>query len=215
MEAKEQMLYKQAYRLSLFTIFFNIIEGILSVVLGYQDETLTLFGFGVDSFIEVISGIGLLVMVLRINRNQSSSKSKFEITALQITGTAFYLLSVGLLVGIVLNVLNHHKPENLSWGVIISIVSIFVMFWLMKEKKDVGKKLNSDPLIADANCSKICIYMSLVLLASSLIFQFTGFAYADTIGAAGLLYFSFMEGKEAFDKAQGKICSCDDCETKD
>jgi hypothetical protein len=53
--------------------------------------------------------------------------------------------------------------------------------------------------------------MSLVLLASSLIYEFTGFAYADLIGAAGLIYFSFTEGKEAFEKAKGKECGCDHC----
>ncbi len=51
--------------------------------------------------------------------------------------------------------------------------------------------------------------MSLVLLASSLIYQVTGFAYADAIGALGLIYFSISEGREAFEKAKGKSCSCE------
>ena len=50
MVIKENNPYKLAYRLSLFTIFYNIIEGLVSMILGYEDETLTLFGFGVDSF---------------------------------------------------------------------------------------------------------------------------------------------------------------------
>lgn len=50
--------------------------------------------------------------------------------------------------------------------------------------------------------------MSLVLLTSSLIYEFTGFVYADVIGAAGLIYFSISEGKEAFEKAKGKECNC-------
>lgn len=70
---------------------------------------------------------------------------------------------------------------------------------------------NSEPIIADANCTKVCVYMSLVLLASSLIYEFTGFAYADIIGAAGLIYFSVSEGKEAFEKAKGKACFCGNC----
>lgn len=82
------------------------------------------------------------------------------------------------------------------------------MIWLMKAKKNVGKKLDSDAIIADANCTRVCVYMSLVLLASSLVFELTGFAYADAIGAAGLAYFSFSEGREAFEKARGKECAC-------
>lgn len=211
----EKELYKQAYLLSLFTIFYNIAEGVVSMLMGYKDETLTLFGFGVDSFIEVISGLGIAIMILRIRQHPESSKSKFEVNALKFTGTAFYLLSVGLMVGIVLNLIEHHKPETTLWGVVISSISILVMVWLMKAKKKVGLRLNSEPVIADSNCTKVCVYMSVVLLAASLIYELTGFAYADVIGTAGLIYFSVSEGREAFEKAKGKDCSCGaHCENK-
>jgi len=211
MDVTEEKLYQKAYLLSLFTIFYNLIEGVVSMLLGYEDETLTLFGFGVDSFIEVMSGIGIAMMIMRIRRNPKSSKSEFEIKALKITGTAFYLLSAGLLAGIIASIAKNHKPETTFWGVVISLVSIAVMIWLMSAKKSTGKKLHSDPIISDANCTKICVYMSVVLLVSSLIYEFTGFAYADVIGAAGLVWFSVSEGKEAFEKAKGKSCSCDHC----
>lgn len=204
----EQKLYNTAFRLSLFTIFYNILEGIVSMIVGIEDETLSLFGFGADSFIEVISGIGIAAMIIRIRRNPGSSKSKFEINALRITGTSFFLLSAVLLAGIVFNIVNHNKPVTTIWGVIISLVSIAVMIWLMRAKRNVGRKLGSAAIIADANCTRVCVYMSVVLLISSLIYELTGFAYADAIGAAGLIYFSISEGKEAFEKAKGKECAC-------
>jgi len=203
-----EKLYKRVYQLSLFTIFYNVIEGVVSMFLGYNDEALTLFGFGVDSFIEVVSGIGIAILILRIKREPNSSKTKFEVNALKVTGMSFYLLSVGLLVGVIINLINHHKPETTLWGVVISVLSVLVMIWLMKQKKNVGTKLNSAPIIADSNCTKVCVYMSLVLLASSLIYELTGFAYADIIGTAGLIYFSVSEGREAFEMAKGKDCSC-------
>ena len=208
MYKKTDDLYRRAWLLSLFTIFYNIAEGIISMILGFEDESLALFGFGADSFIEVMSGTGIAIMILRIKQNPESQVSKFEIKALQVTGTAFYLLSAGLLAGIILNVFNQHKPETTFWGVVISVISIVVMYWLMNAKKSTGRKLQSDPVIADANCTKVCVYMSLVLLASSLIYELTGFAYADVIGAAGLIYFSVSEGREAFEKARGKECNC-------
>ena len=211
MVSDEQMLYKKAFYLSLFTIFYNIVEGVISMILGYQDETLTLFGFGVDSFIEVVSGNGIAIMVVRIGKNPNSSKGEFEISALKITGASFYLLSAGLLFGIVANIVIHHKPETTLWGAVIAVISVAVMFWLMRAKKKTGRLLQSEPILSDANCTKICIYMSLVLLISSLIYEFTGFAYADLIGTAGLIYFSISEGKEAFEKAKGRDCSCDHC----
>lgn len=212
MEVSEEKLYQKAYLLSLFTIFYNLAEGIISMFLGYEDETLTLFGFGVDSFIEVMSGIGIAVMIRRIRQNPASSKSEFEIRALKVTGTAFYLLSVGLLAGIVVNLVTQHKPETTLWGIVISLISIAIMVWLMSAKKSTGGKLHSDPIVADANCTKVCVYMSVVLLVSSLIYELTGFAYADAIGAAGLIWFSISEGKEAFEKAKGKSCSCESCQ---
>jgi len=208
MTPPEQNLYNTAFRLSLFTIFYNILEGVASMILGIEDETLSLFGFGADSFIEVISGTGIAAMIIRIRRNPGSSKSKFEINALRITGTSFFLLSAGLMAGIVLNIVNQNKPETTIWGIIISVASIVVMTWLMRAKRTVGRKLGSDAIIADANCTRVCVYMSVVLLISSLIYELTAFAYADAIGAAGLVYFSISEGREAFEKAKGKECEC-------
>ena len=75
----EVNIFQKAYLLSLFTIFYNIVEGLVSMLFGYEDQTLALFGFGVDSFIEVISGIGNAIMILRIKQNPQSSKSEFEI----------------------------------------------------------------------------------------------------------------------------------------
>jgi divalent metal cation (Fe/Co/Zn/Cd) transporter len=202
MDATQQKLYKQAYRLSLFTIIYNIVEGIVAIIMGYQDETLTLFGFGIDSFIEVMSAVGIAVMILRIRQQPESHVSKFEIKALKVTGTAFYLLSAGLLLGIVQNLIYHHKPETTFWGIFISLVSIVVMTVLYVAKKRVGILLNSQPVLSDAGCTKICIYMSLVLLASSIIYQLTGFAYADLLGTVGLIWFSVSEGREAFESAE-------------
>ena len=209
MQKSDELLYNRAFRLSLFTIFYNIAEGMVSMFLGFEDETLALFGFGADSFIEVMSGAGIAVMIMRIRKNPESTVSRFEKTALKVTGTSFYLLAIGLLAGIVVNIVNRHKPETTLWGIVISMISIVVMTWLMSAKRQTGKKLDSDAIVADANCTKVCVYMSLVLLASSLIYELTGFVYADAIGAAGLAWFSISEGKEAFEKAGGKEC-CDD-----
>ena len=70
-------------------------------------------------------------------------------------------------------------------------------------KRKVGNVLGSAPILADANCSMVCIYMSVVLLVASLVYQFTGFGWVDSLGAVGLIYFSFTEGKESFEKAEG------------
>ena len=65
------------------------------------------------------------------------------------------------------------------------------------------------PILAVANCIWVCIYMSIVLLISSLIYEITGLGYMDSIGTIGILYFSVKEGIEAFEKARGiDTCNC-------
>jgi divalent metal cation (Fe/Co/Zn/Cd) transporter len=202
--------WRWALWLAIITIVYNIAEGTFSIFFGAEDEALTLFGFGVDSFIEVLSGIGILAMVLRIRSHPDSERSKFERTALRVTGTAFYILAAGLAVTAVYNLVVGHKPESTLPGTIISLISILSMWLLVKAKRKVGRALNSAPILADANCTLTCIYMSLVLLAASLIYQLTGFGFIDSIGSLGLIYFSISEGKESFEKANNLECKCDE-----
>ena len=82
---------------------------------------------------------------------------------------------------------------------------------LVAAKIRVGQRLNSSPILADANCTKVCIYMSVVLLAASLVYQVTGIGFIDSLGALGLIYFAVQEGREAFEKARGiDSCTCED-----
>ncbi len=205
--------WNYALWLAVFTILYNLVEGLISIFFGFSDETLTLFGFGVDSFIEVLSGLGILVMVFRIRQNPNTDRTEFEKTALRITGTSFYILAVGLGVTATYNIFTRHKPVTTLPGLIISVISIAVMWFLVAGKRKVGRVLNSPPILADANCTLVCIYMSVVLLVSSLIYELTGLGFIDSLGAIGLIYFSYNEGKEAFEKAVGMECECEnsDC----
>jgi divalent metal cation (Fe/Co/Zn/Cd) transporter len=202
--------YQYALWLGYFTVFYNLFEGLVSILFSVNDETLALFGFGVDSFIEVLSGIGIIAMILRIRHNPGTERSQFERTALRITGTSFYILAVGLAVTAVINILSGHTPETTLPGIIISLISIAMMWALVAAKRKVGRTLDSAPILADANCTLVCIYMSLVLLGSSLIYQLTGFGIVDSLGALGLIYFSVQEGRESFEKAAGLACDCED-----
>lgn len=193
--------YRWAMMLAIFTIVYNLIEGLVSVWFGFNDETLALFGFGLDSFIEVLSGIGILHLVNRLQKSTTDAqRDAFETLALRITGTAFYLLIVGIGISAVLNIATHHQPKTTFWGILISIFSIATMYFLMRTKQYVGQKLDSAPIKADANCTRACLYMSFLLLASGLIYESTGFAHADSLGALGIMWFAWQEGREAFYK---------------
>ncbi len=208
--ADTKRLYGLAFGLAVFTILYNIVEGLISTYLGFEDESLALFGFGTDSFIEVISGLGIAHMVVRIRKNPNSSRDPFERTALRITGVAFYLLVTGLVITSVYNIWTGHKPINTFWGVVISLISILVMWILVAWKRKVGNRLDSAPILADANCTMVCIYMSVILLISSGIYELFEIGYIDSIGTLGLAYFAFKEGRECFEKARSDFyCGCD------
>lgn len=193
-------MYNLAYGLAIFTVFYNIVEGLVSVWLGIANESLALFGFGTDSFVEVISGLGIAHMVMRIRESPEGNRDAFEKRALTITGVSFYLLTAGLTISGIYNIITKHKPETTLWGVIISLISIIIMLLLIIGKTRVGKRLNSDAILADAECTRVCIYMSLILLISSGIYELTGFIYIDSIGTLGLAYLSFSEGRECIIK---------------
>jgi divalent metal cation (Fe/Co/Zn/Cd) transporter len=215
-EEKTRKFLNYALALSIVTIVYNVAEGLISVFFGMEDETLSLLGFGIDSFIEVISGIGILHMVLRMKKTPVEKRDQFERTALRITGTSFYILTGGLLIGTSLNLFSGHKPETTIVGIIVSSVSILTMFFLMKAKLFVGRTLNSEAIISDANCTKTCFYLSFVLLAASGLYELFEIGYIDLIGSAVIAYFAFSEGKEAFEKAKsGSLqCGCaDECPT--
>ena len=195
-------LWNKAYYLSVFTIIFNIAEGIVSIYFGISDDALTLFGFGLDSFIETISASGVLVMITRIRNNPGAERSKYEVTALKITGWCFYGLSVLLAAGAVMNLVNGTKPETTLPGVIIALISILSMLFLIFSKKSVGNKLSCSPIVADANCNLVCVYMSVALLVSSAAYELFGFGWIDTVGTAGIIYFSVKEGMESFEKVK-------------
>lgn len=210
-KSKSQLL-RYALILSIITIAYNVIEGTVSVFFGASDETLALFGFGVDSFVEVLSGIGILHMVLRMRKTEVHQHDKFERQALRVTGTAFYLLTIGLVIGAALNIYEGAKPVTTVPGIIIAVLSILTMYFLYYYKLNVGKALDSAPIISDAKCTKTCFYLSFILLSASGIYEIFQIPYIDALGSLGIAWYAFKEGKEAFEKVKlNKISCSDDC----
>lgn len=194
--------------LSIITVVYNIIEGLVSVYFGNTDDTLVLLGFGIDSFVEVISGIGILHMVMRMQRSKIENFDKFERLALRITGIAFIVLAIGLVAGSILNLVNKSEPQTTLAGIIIASISILTMYFLMNYKLKTGKALNSEAIIADAHCTKTCLYLSFILLVSSLLYQFFKISYIDIAGSLGIAWYAFSEGRESLEKAKKNQLSC-------
>jgi divalent metal cation (Fe/Co/Zn/Cd) transporter len=205
---KLQQLYRAATLLALVTIGYNLVEGGVSVWLGAEDETASLFGFGLDSFVEVISGIGIWHMVRRLSRGEPQKRDHFERRALRITGWSFYLLAGGMLLTAAVSIARGHRPVTTFWGIVISAVSIAAMQLLIHYKVKVGTALNSPAILADAACTRTCLQLSVVLLAASAGYSWTGIGNLDAVGSILIALLSIREGAEALQKAAGLTCSC-------
>lgn len=208
-------LFRAAMFWAIAGIIYNLIEGIVSVWLGAEEETLSLFGFGVDSFIEAVSAVAIAVMVLRIWRSPTAPRSSFESFALTITGWCFHLLALALVIGAAINVWQGNSPRTTIAGVVIATLSISVMWVMLAAKLRIGRALHSEAMVADAKCTQVCIYMSVVLLISSGLYELSrlyglsGIGHIDSLGALAIAYFSYREGVEALEKASGLHTCCD------
>lgn len=207
---KNSQWLRIALWLSIITIIYNITEGLVSVYFGTTEDTLVLAGFGIDSFVEVISGIGILHMVLRMQRAEIKDHDKFERTALRVTGVSFILLSLGLVAGSVLKIIYKSTPETTLPGIVIAAISIITMYFLMNFKLKTGSELKSEAITADAHCTKTCLYLSIILLISSALYQVSKISLFDIAGSIGIAWYAFSEGRESLDKARKNslLCNC-------
>lgn len=205
---ERETLQRTAALLALVTIFYNLAEGLVSVWFGLADETIALFGFGLDSFVEVISGVGVWHMIRRQREANGTDPDVFEQRALRITGGAFYLLAAGLATTAAVNLYQQHRPETTLWGIIVAAVSIASMRLLIHYKVKVGTRLASQAILADAACTRACLYLSVILLVASAGYELTGIGWLDSLGTILIAGFSVKEGREAFGKARGIACCC-------
>jgi divalent metal cation (Fe/Co/Zn/Cd) transporter len=209
MDINNRKLLNTALILAFITIGYNFIEGGISVFFGLNDNTLALLGFGVDSFVEVVSGMGIAHMILRMRNENIKSRDQIEKFALKVTGISFYVLTAGLIFGSVINIIHAVKPDTTLPGIFVSLISIITMYLLMKSKLKVGSELNSEAIIADANCTKTCFNLSIILLLSSLFYMLFKIGYIDIIGSLGIAYYAFKEGRESIEKSKSENLACD------
>ena len=114
-----------------------------------------------------------------------------------------------MIIGALLNLLQGSRPATTVPGILVSLVSIVTMWWLMSAKMKAGHALHSDAIIADANCTKTCLLLSVVLLASSLLYELFHIGMLDAAGSLGIAWFAWSEGKESLEKARtGKLGCC-------
>src|SRR5712672_84442 len=192
-------------KLEYFTIGWNALEGLVAVIAGAIAGSISLVGFGIDSFIEVTSGS---VLLWRMSVDADVHRRELnERRALRIVGVCFLLLAVYLGYESGSDLLFKRIPEHSVPGIILACVSLIVMPLLSRAKRNVGRAIGSSAMNADAKQTEFCTYLSAILLGGLLLNAVFGFWWADPIAA---LIMVPVIGKEGIDGLRGK--GCDECQ---
>jgi len=194
-------------RLEYFTIGWNTLEGLVAVIAGAVAGSVSLIGFGIDSFIEVTSGSALfwrMSVDADVQRRQRNERR-----ALQIVGVCFLCLAVFIAYESATDLWSKRAPEHSIPGILLACVSLFVMPLLSRAKRRVGRTLASAAMDADARQTEFCTYLSAILLAGLLLNAVFGLWWADPV--AGLFMVPII-AKEGIAGLKGK--PCDDCSVR-
>jgi divalent metal cation (Fe/Co/Zn/Cd) transporter len=188
-------------RLEYFTIAWNGLEGLVAVVTGAIAGSISLIGFGIDSFIEVTSGS---VLLWRMSVDDDvHRRERNERRALQIVGVCFLCLAAYIAYESATDLWSMRAPEHSIPGIVLACVSLVVMPLLSRAKRRVGRALGSAAMNADAKQTEFCTYLSAILLAGLLLNAIFGLWWADPV--AGLIMVPIIS-KEGLEGLKGKAC---------
>ena len=198
-------LVRRGQLLEYFTIAYNSLEGLVSIVAGCIAGSVSLIGFGLDSLIEVTSGAALLWR-LRHDFNPGRCE-QVERTTLRIVGWCFIALAIYILYESGSTLIRHEAPERSIPGIIVAAASLVVMPILAKAKRRIAVGIGSGAMRADSRQTDFCTYLSAILLGGLVLNALAGWWWADP--AAGLVMVPII-AKEGVDGLRGRAC-CDDC----
>jgi len=200
---------RQALILSYFTVGYNLLEALVSLLAGYLAGSIALVGFGMDSLVESLSGG---VMIWRFGHHPGLSPAaveRRERQAIKIVGWTFLALGAYVLYESLEKLIYREIPSPSLLGIIIALVSLIVMPGLYVIKYRTGKALGSRSLMADSKQTLACAWLSLALLVGLGLNYFFGIWQADPIIGLVVVGFLLKEGRAAL--KEGKLCACASC----
>ena len=181
-------------KLEYFTIAWNGTEAVVAIAAGAMAGSVSMVGFGMDSFIEVISGTALLWR-MAID-HEDPRRRRRERIALRIVSICFIALAAYITFESVVTLLHKRKPETSILGIVLALVSLGVMPVLTHLKRKVGTDLNSPAMHADAQQTQFSFYLSIILLVGLVANATLGWWWADPLAALGMVPFIAREGME-------------------
>jgi len=197
--ARSELLIRGLF-LEYITVGWNIVEGVIAIAAGVLAGSPALIGFGADSFIESISG-GVLIWRLageRSGRHDDEAVERIEHRAEKLVGASFLILAAYVAFESIRALINAEAPDASPIGIGLTALSIVVMLWLARAKRQTGETLGSRAMIADAQQTYACWYLSVTALAGLALNAFFGLWWADPVAGLAIVVFLLREGWEAW-----------------
>lgn len=202
--SERQALVRRGQRLEYATVGYNVLEGVIAIAAGVVASSVALVGFGVDSGIEVLSG---LVLLWRLHSDADEERrERVERTALRLVGVSFFLLAAYVAFDAARSLLLREPPDESPAGIALAAVSLVVMPLLVRAKRRVAAAIDSRALDADATQTAMCTWLSAILLGGLLLNAVAGWWWADPVAALVMVPIIAREGWEGI---RGEHCS--DC----
>jgi len=198
-------LYKKGLRLEYFTVGYNILEAIASIVFGSIANSIALIGFGLDSIIESLSGLVLIWRLSQHGKLSAEAEERLERRATRLVAITFFILGLYILFESGKKLLLREIPEPSLPGIVIGVVSLIAMPLLAWQKYKTGKEINSRALVADSKETLACVFLSVALLLGLGANYLFGFWQADPIVGLIIAAFLFREGWEGWKEKNSKL----------
>ena len=202
--APRASLVQHALLLEYGTVGWNIVEGIVAIAAALSSGSIALLGFGVDSFVETLSG-AILIWRLRAEDRDMDARAveQLDRRAHQLVGLSLFALAAYIAVDASWALFSGERPQQ-SWvGIAVTAISLGVMWWLARAKRRAASALGSRALEADAFQTTACWWLSLITLTGVGLNTLAGWWWADPVAALAMTWFLVREGREAW---RGEDC---------
>jgi divalent metal cation (Fe/Co/Zn/Cd) transporter len=189
------VLLQRGRTLEYATVGYNVLEGVIAIGSGLLAGSIALVGFGIDSGIEVLSG---LILLWRLNsRRDEEERERVEARALTLVGWSFLILAAYIAYDAGASLLRREVPDESFAGIALAAVSVVVMPLLVRAKRRVAAQLSSRALAADSKQTELCTWLSAILLGGLALNALLGWWWADPVAALVMVPIIAKEGIEA------------------
>ena len=198
MTTSTPVLARRALGLGAFTIGYNVLEGVVAVVAGIIAGAVSLIGFGLDSGIEVISAVIVVIRLAAEVRGDEPDERKEKI-ALRAVALTFFVLAAYLVIAGIHDLIVGETPATSVVGIVLTALSIVIMPTLAALKRRVGLRMGSALVVADAAETRLCAVLSVTTFIALLAYLLMGWTWLDPVAGFVIAIFAVMDGREAWE----------------